>query len=109
MSVPVELISESAAMKLFRAKPYSVERRFQLMQSGTVVVALFLTSLALYWNFKLQNRADSSLRILRSTITLSRRVQTSHEAAAQSFWEAYDTMSWETPRRLRATRRVRPK
>lgn len=90
MSVPVELITESAATKSFRAKPYSVERRFQLMQSGTVVVALFLASLALYWNFKLQNRADSSLRILRSTITLCRRVQTSHEVAAQSFWEAYD-------------------
>jgi len=90
MSVPVELITESTAMKSFRAKPYSVERRFQLMQSGTVVVALFLASLALYWNFKLQNRADSSLRILRSTIALCRRVQTSHEAAAQSFWEAYD-------------------
>lgn len=90
MSVPVQLIAESTATQSFRAKPYSVERRFQLMQSGTVVVALFLASLALYWNFKLQNRADSSLRILRSTITLCRRVQTSHEAAAQSFWEAYD-------------------
>jgi signal transduction histidine kinase/CheY-like chemotaxis protein len=90
MSVPVELITESTATQSFRAKPYSIERRFQLMQSGTVVVALFLASLALYWNLKLQNRADSSLRILRSTIALSRRVQTSHEAAAQSFWEAYD-------------------
>ena len=82
--------TQTSPTKPFRAKPYSIERRFQLMQSSTIVVALFLVSLALYWNFKLQNRVDSSLRILRSTIALCRRVHDKHEAAAQSFWEAYD-------------------
>ena len=77
-------------MKSFRAKPYSVERRFQLMQSGTIVIALFLASLALYWNLSLQNRVDASLRILRSTFTLSRLIHESQEHATQDFWEAYD-------------------
>ena len=83
------------AKKSFREKPYSVERRFQLIQSGTIVIALLLASLALYWNLTLQRRVDSSLHVLRTTLTLSRQIQESHEAATQDFWEAYDVGSAE--------------
>jgi signal transduction histidine kinase/CheY-like chemotaxis protein len=90
MSTPLELVSATSAKKPFRAKPYSVERRFQLVQSATVVVALFFAALALYWNLSLQQRVDSSLHILRSRLALSRQVQSTHEAAVRSFWDAYD-------------------
>ena len=90
MSSALELVSASSAKPPFRAKPYSVERRFQLVQSATVVAALFSAALALYWNLSLQQRVDSSLDILRSRLALSRQVQSTHEAAERSFWNAYE-------------------
>ena len=107
MSLALESLAAAPAKKSFRAKPYSVERRFQLVQSGTVVIALLLASLALYWNLSLQRRADASLRILRSTLALSQQLQSVQRGAQQAFWDAYDMGNAEAragyPQRLPET------
>ena len=107
MSLALESLAAGPAKKSFRAKPYSVERRFQLVQSGTVVIALLLASLALYWNLSLQRRADASLRILRSTLALSQQLQSVQRGAQQAFWDAYDMGNAEAragyPQRLPET------
>ncbi len=90
MNFALESAPTPAAKRRFRAKPYSVERRFQLVQSATVVAALLFAALALYWNLSLQQRVDSSLNILRSRLALSRQIQSVQESAMQSFWDAYD-------------------
>jgi len=79
------------ARKEFRArpKPYSLERRFRLMQTGTIALTIVLISSVVYWNFSFQGRLASSLVSLHATLDLNTRVHTEHESAARSFWEAY--------------------
>jgi signal transduction histidine kinase/CheY-like chemotaxis protein len=70
-------------------KPYSMERRFRLMQAGTVTLAFFLISSVLYWNWSVRDRLGSSVRNLHSRLELDAQIHSSHELAAEAFWEAY--------------------
>jgi signal transduction histidine kinase/CheY-like chemotaxis protein len=74
----------------FRAKPYSMERRFGLMQAGTLAVALLLVSGAFYWNLSFRDRLASSLQRLDSTLSLNREIHVAQERVTLAFWEAYD-------------------
>jgi signal transduction histidine kinase/CheY-like chemotaxis protein len=91
MSAYSETRAVATAKKRFRAKPHSVQRRFQLMQLGTVVVALVLASLALYWNLSSQEKLSASLARVHATLVLSREVQSAHEAVSESFWAVYES------------------
>ncbi|MGB0036997.1 MAG: ATP-binding protein [Candidatus Acidiferrales bacterium] len=73
-----------------KPKPYSLERRFRLMQAGTVGVTLLLVSMVLFWNLTSERRLESSLDNLNATLALNRLVHSNHQAELLAFWEAYD-------------------
>src|SRR5580704_16900235 len=82
------------AMRELRAeakpKPYSVERRFRLMQSGTIALALLLVSGVLYGNYTFRNHLATSLRQLNSALALNRQIHSNQENTVQTFWNVYD-------------------
>jgi hypothetical protein len=56
-----------------KPKPYSIERRFRLLEAGTITIVILLISSVLYWNFSVQERLESSLQTLHSTLSLNRK------------------------------------
>jgi signal transduction histidine kinase len=75
-----------------KPKPYSVERRFQLMQSGTIALALLLVSGVLYGNYTFRNHLATSLRQLNSALALNRQIHSNQENTMQTFWNVYDLL-----------------
>jgi signal transduction histidine kinase/CheY-like chemotaxis protein len=73
-----------------KPKPYSVERRFQLMRSGTVALALLLISCVLYGNHSFKNGLATSLRQLNTALALNRAIHSDQENSSQAFWDVYD-------------------
>jgi len=74
-----------------KPKPYSVERRFQLMQSGTVALALLLISCVLYGNHSFKSGLATSLRQLNAALALNRAIHSDQEISSQAFWDVYHT------------------
>lgn len=68
MSAPVEaatILRPSAGRA--KPKPYSIERRFRLMQSGALLLAILLFSTTLYWGVSYETRLAASLQSRRVT------------------------------------------
>jgi signal transduction histidine kinase/ActR/RegA family two-component response regulator len=72
-----------------KPKPYSIERRFRMMQTGSAALALLLIATVLFWNQYFQNRLDTSLRHLHSTLSLETQIHAGHEVTEHAFWLAY--------------------
>ncbi|MGA8221681.1 MAG: ATP-binding protein [Candidatus Acidiferrales bacterium] len=91
MSVSEPLIP--AAKPEFRAKPkpYSIERRFRLMQAAAVALALWFVSGLLIWDLVFEGRLSSSLEILHTTLALNREIHEKQEILAIAFWSALDS------------------
>jgi len=81
-----------------KPKPYSIERRFRLMQTGSAGLALLLISTVLIWNQYFQNRLDTSLRQLHATLSLETQVHAGHEVTEHAFWLAYFSKDAEIQR-----------
>jgi signal transduction histidine kinase/CheY-like chemotaxis protein len=65
MSVPVEIqASLRSSAGRAKPKPYSIERRFRLMQSGTLLLAILLYSTTLYLAVSYQRSLADSLQTL---------------------------------------------
>jgi signal transduction histidine kinase len=73
-----------------KPKPYSIERRFRLMQAGTITIVILLILSVLYWNFSVQDRLRSSLQTLHSTLALNGEIDASHYKLVLVFWETYN-------------------
>jgi hypothetical protein len=73
-----------------KPKPYSIERRFRLMQAGTITIVILLILSVLYWNFSVQARLRSSLQTLHSTLALNGEIDASHYKLVLVFWETYN-------------------
>jgi signal transduction histidine kinase len=71
-------------------KPYSIERRFRMLEAGTITIVILLISSVLYWNFSVQEHLKSSLQTLHSTLALNREIDLRHDAMSLAFWELYD-------------------
>lgn len=74
-----------------KPKPYSIERRFRLLEAGTITIVILLISSVLYWNFSVQERLESSLQTLLSTLSLNREIDLTHDSMMLAFWEIYDS------------------
>jgi nitrogen fixation/metabolism regulation signal transduction histidine kinase len=72
-----------------RPKPYSIERRFLLMQAGSAGLALLLMSTVLFWNQYFHHRLGSTLRQLNTTLELETQIHAGHETTEHAFWEGY--------------------
>jgi signal transduction histidine kinase len=72
-----------------RPKPYSVERRFQMMQAGASALGLLMISIVLYWNQSFDRPLELSLRQLHATLALNTELHAHHESTALAFWEGY--------------------
>jgi len=70
-------------------KPYSIERRFLLMQAGSAALVLLLIATVLCWNQYFRYRVEISLRQLNETLALETQIQAGHETTEHAFWEAY--------------------
>jgi signal transduction histidine kinase/CheY-like chemotaxis protein len=81
--------SQQKSLPLAKPKPYSIERRFRMMQTGSAGLALLLIATVLFWNQYFQNRLDTSLSHLHSTLSLETQIHAGHEVAEHSFWLAY--------------------
>jgi signal transduction histidine kinase/CheY-like chemotaxis protein len=76
MSVPVEIqASLRASAGGAKPKPYSIERRFRLMQSGTLLLAILLYSTTLYLGVSYQGRLADSLQTLHVTGPEAQRLE----------------------------------
>jgi signal transduction histidine kinase/CheY-like chemotaxis protein len=93
MSVPETELTTPAAKPAFRArpKPYSIERRFRLMQAATVALALGFVCGLLIWDLSFEGRLSSSLENLHTTLTLNREIHEKQEILAIAFWSALDS------------------
>ena len=80
-----------AKKDLFRArpKPYSIERRFLLMQAGSAGLALLLIATVLWWNQYLHHRLGTTLEQLNTTLELETQIHAGHETTEHAFWEGY--------------------
>jgi len=74
-----------------KPKPYSIERRFRLMQAATVALALWFVSSMLYWNLSFENRLSASVEKLHSALALNRQIHEKQEILARAFWRALDS------------------
>jgi signal transduction histidine kinase/CheY-like chemotaxis protein len=74
-----------------KPKPYSVERRFQLMQSGRVALAILLISCVLYGNYAFESHLAASLRKLNAALALNRQIHSDQEISSRAFWGVYDS------------------
>jgi signal transduction histidine kinase len=74
-----------------KPKPYSIERRFRLLEAGTITIVTLLISSVLYWNFSVQERLESLLQTLHSTLSLNREIDLTHDSMMLAFWEFYDS------------------
>jgi len=72
-----------------RPKPYSIERRFLLMQAGSVGLALLLVSAVLLWNQYFHHRLGTTLDRLNATLELETQIHSGHETTEHAFWESY--------------------
>jgi len=72
-----------------RPKPYSIERRFLLMQAGSVGLALLLVSAVLLWNQYFHHRLGTALDQLNATLELEAQIHSGHETTEHAFWEGY--------------------
>jgi two-component system, NtrC family, sensor kinase len=72
-----------------KPKPYSIERRFLLMQAGAAGLALLLIATVLFWNQYFHHRLGASLQQLTSTLALETQIHAGHERTEHAFWEAY--------------------
>jgi signal transduction histidine kinase/CheY-like chemotaxis protein len=76
MSVPVEIqASLRASAGRAKPKPYSIERRFRLMQSGTLLLAILLYSTTLYLAAAYQRSLADSLQTLHVTGPEAQRLE----------------------------------
>jgi len=92
MSLSGSNLNQSAQQKplpLAKPKPYSIERRFRMMQTGSAALALLLIATVLFWNQYFQNRLDTSLSHLHSTLSLETQIHAGHEVTEHTFWLAY--------------------
>ena len=64
-------------------KPYSIERRFRMMQAASSALALLLISLVLYWNQTFDRRLQLSLTQLHETLLLSSQIHARHESTTR--------------------------
>lgn len=86
MSVPVEKPSALSALAARSIpKPYSIERRFRLMQSGTLVLAMLLFSTALYLGATYQNRLAASIASLHVVGQEAQRLQALSEQMRETW------------------------
>src|ERR1700693_1783033 len=81
--------SRQRPLPLAKPKPYSIERRFRMMQTGSAGLALLLIATVLFWNQYFQNRLDTSLSHLHATLTLETQIHAGHEVTEHIFWLAY--------------------
>jgi phosphoglycerate-specific signal transduction histidine kinase len=72
-----------------RPKPYSIERRFLLMQAGSAGLALLLIATVLFWNQYFHHRLGASLEQLNATLGLETEMHAGHEDTEHAFWEGY--------------------
>ncbi|HUJ29697.1 MAG TPA: ATP-binding protein [Candidatus Acidoferrum sp.] len=85
MSVPTEAQSKvRAAVISAKPKPYSIERRFRLMQAGTLFLAILLVSTALYVRDAYQSRLATSLQTLHVSGPEVQRLQALNEQMRES-------------------------
>ena len=76
MSVPIETGANSTSPGAgARPKPRSIERRFRLMQSGTLALAVLLFSTALYLGVAYQTRLAASIQALHVTGVETQRLE----------------------------------
>jgi len=73
-----------------RPKPYSIERRFWLMQAATFAFTLLLLAGVLYQNWSFQESLTSTLDDLHLALLLGANIRYAHENTAQAFWHLYD-------------------
>jgi hypothetical protein len=81
---------------LAKPKPFSIERRFRLMQAGSMGIFLLLMAAVLLGAFSSYRKMESSLRRLQNTLSLNREIRVAHEGAALAFWELYDSQPGST-------------
>ena len=81
---------------LAKPKPYSIERRFRLMQAGSVGIFLILMAAVLLGAFFSYRKLEGSLQRLQNTLSLNREIRIAHEGAALAFWELNDSQPGST-------------
>ena len=98
MSVPSAESNSPSANAGFSAKPkpYSIERRFRLMQAGTVALTLWFVSGMLFWNLLFEKRLLASIEKLHSTLALNKEIHEKQETLARAFWRALDSQPTAT-------------
>jgi len=108
MSVLSAAPGPSAANVSSRAKPkpYSIERRFRLMQAAVVALTLWFVSGMLFWNFLFEKRLFSSVEMLHSTLVINREFHEKQEIAWRAFWETYDNQPGATRERYEESARL---
>ena len=72
-----------------RPKPYSIERRFLLLQAGSIALAFLLIAAVLIWNQYFHPRLGRSLLKLNATLTLETQIHAGHETTEHAFWDGY--------------------
>jgi signal transduction histidine kinase/CheY-like chemotaxis protein len=76
MSVPIESGASSvSSAAVAKPKPRSIERRFRLMQSGTLALAVLIFSTALYLGVAYQSRLAASIQALHVSGIQTQRLE----------------------------------
>jgi signal transduction histidine kinase len=91
VSGPAQTRDADGAKNPFRAKPYSIERRFRLMQAGSMGIFLLLMAAVLLGAFSSYRKMEGSLRRLQNNLSLNREIRIAHEGKALAFWQRYDS------------------
>jgi signal transduction histidine kinase/CheY-like chemotaxis protein len=74
-----------------KPKPTSLQRRFVLMQAGTMMLALWLIAMALFLDFEIQGRLTASLRQQNATLSLNSQISSSLARVMAAFWNGYSS------------------
>jgi signal transduction histidine kinase len=92
VSGPAQTLDADGAKNRFFAKPnpYSIERRFRLMQAGSMGIFLLLMAAVLLGAFSSYRKMEGSLRRLQNTLSLNREIRIAHIGPALAFWQLYD-------------------
>jgi len=72
-------------------KPISLERRFVIMQAGTVALALWLVASLLFLDLEFQRHLTASLRELQTALALNSELHSADDDLILAFWQAYSS------------------
>ncbi len=76
-------------------KPYSIQRRFDVMQSAATTLALLLLASGIYLFTFVRTRLTTTLADLNRSVMLNREVRSKLDEVTHAFWPAYSSHTLE--------------